>query len=66
MDALAIREVCRELANEDDPGRIRQLLLELREALAVQQDEARLRIGVLAKRLHESTRFQAKEEPADG
>jgi hypothetical protein len=66
MDAAAIRDVCRELAGEDDPGRIRELLLELREALAVQQNEARLRIGVLAKRLHESTRFQAREEPADG
>lgn len=62
MDAAAIRDVCRELAEEADPARIRELLLELRQALAVQQSEARLRIGVLAKRLHESIRFQSKED----
>jgi hypothetical protein len=65
MDAAAIRDVCRDLAVEEDPGRIRELLLELRQALVVQQNEARLRIGVLARRLRESTRFHAKEEPAD-
>ena len=44
-----IRDLCGEVTNEKDVGRADELLRQLRELLAVQQEEARLRIAALAK-----------------
>jgi hypothetical protein len=66
MDAAAIRDVCRELAGEEDPGRIRELFLELRQALAVQQSEA---LCALASSLRGSMRapdLRPKKNPPMG
>jgi DNA replicative helicase MCM subunit Mcm2 (Cdc46/Mcm family) len=48
----AVRELCREVSNEKDTGRALELLRQLREILTLQQEEARLRISVIAKHYH--------------
>ena len=44
--------LCVEVRNEADLKRTEELLRQLREILAVQQEEARLRISALAKHYH--------------
>jgi hypothetical protein len=52
MDSDVIRELCRQITNERDVQRAWKLLSELRGMIALQYDEARMRIGQLAKRYH--------------
>jgi hypothetical protein len=52
MESENVRELCQEIRQEDDQRRTGSLLAELRETLAIQYDEARLRIGELARRYH--------------
>ena len=44
-----IRELCREIAEEQDPEKTRLLLLDLREIIALASDETRLRLGFLVR-----------------
>jgi hypothetical protein len=53
MDVEVVRELCQEIAEERDLRRTRELLSELRETIAIQYDEARLRIGEIAKYYHD-------------
>jgi hypothetical protein len=52
MEAEFIRELCRQIINERDMRRTGKLLAELRELISIQYDEARMRIGQLAKHYH--------------
>lgn len=52
MDSDVVRELCQEITREPDTPRTWRLLSQLREVLAIQYDEARLRIGELAKHYH--------------
>jgi hypothetical protein len=44
-----IRELCREITEENDPEKTRLLLAELREMIALASDETRLRLGFLVR-----------------
>lgn len=52
MDLEDVRELCDEITQERDQRKARTLMAQLREILAVQYDEARLRITELAKHYH--------------
>jgi acetolactate synthase small subunit len=47
--ATRIRGLCRQLSQERDSGRIKELASALRDAIEVEQDEARLRMRYIAK-----------------
>ena len=47
--AKRIRDLCRQIAQEKDAGRIRELLSALRDEIEVEQEEVRLRMGYIAR-----------------
>src|ERR1700680_4207817 len=45
----AVRDLCRQIAQEKDPEKVRQLLVSLRTTLKEEQEEARLRMSQIAR-----------------
>jgi hypothetical protein len=45
----AIRDLCRQITQENDPQKVRELLASLRTALKEEQEEARLRMSQIAR-----------------
>ena len=43
VDDAAVRDLCRQIAQETDPEKVHQLLVSLRTVLKEEQEEARLR-----------------------
>ena len=48
----AIRDLCRQITQENDPQKVDQLLASLRTALKEEQEEVRLRMGHIARHYH--------------
>jgi hypothetical protein len=53
MDSEGVREICEEITQEHDQRKMGSLLAQLRQMLAIQYDEARLRISELARHYHD-------------
>jgi hypothetical protein len=50
VDSVArVRDLCRQISQENDPGRVRGLLSDLREAVEAGQEDARVRIAYIAR-----------------
>jgi hypothetical protein len=49
VNDAAVRDLCRQIAQETDPENSRQLLVSLRSALKEKQEEARLRMSQIAR-----------------
>jgi hypothetical protein len=45
----AVRDLCRQIAQETDPEKVHPLLVSLRTALKEEQEEARLRMSQIAR-----------------
>jgi hypothetical protein len=45
----AVRDLCRQIAQETDPEKVHQLLVSLRTALKEEQEEAGLRMSQIAR-----------------
>lgn len=45
----AVRDLCRKITQEKDPEKVQQLLVSLHSALQEEQEEARLRMGQIAR-----------------
>ncbi len=46
----AVRNLCRQIAQNKDPDKVHQLLVSLRTALKEEQEEVRLRMSQIARR----------------
>jgi hypothetical protein len=49
FEDAGVRDLCRKIAQENDPQRIRQLLGSLRAAIREEHEEARLRMGQIVR-----------------
>jgi hypothetical protein len=49
VDDAAVRDLCRQIAQETDPEKVHQLLDSLRSALKEEREEARLRMSQIAR-----------------
>ena len=63
----AVRDLCRQIAQETHPEKVHQLLVPLRTALKEEQEEARLRMSQIARhylrRISESKQESTRTEP---
>ena len=63
LEITAIQELCRKILDEKDPVRAQQLITELRETIAVDSGETRLRLGFMARFLKKTEKGPAKSDP---
>ena len=65
VDDAAVRDLCRQIAQETDPEKVHQLLDSLRSALKEEQEEARLRMsqkpGIIAATSPSQSRIQQEQ-----
>ncbi len=63
LGITAIQELCRKILDEKDPIKAQQLITELRETIAVDSGETRLRLGFMARFLKKAEKGPAKSDP---
>ena len=63
LGITAIQELCRKILDEKDPIKAQQLITELRETIAVDSGETRLRLGFMAKFLKKAEKGPPKLIP---
>ncbi len=63
LGITAIQELCRKILDEKDPMKAQQLITELRETIAVDSGETRLRLGFMAKFLKKAEKGSPKSDP---
>ena len=63
LDIAAIQELCRRILEEKDPVKAHLLISELRETIAVDSGETRLRMGFMARFLKKTEKGPAKSDP---
>jgi hypothetical protein len=64
LEISAIQELCRKILEEKDPMKAHLLISELRETIAVDSGETRLRMGFMARFLRKTEKAPSKAEPA--
>ncbi len=60
LGITAIQELCRKILDEKDPIKAQQLITELRETIAVDSGETRLRLGFMARFLKKAEKGPAE------
>jgi hypothetical protein len=63
LEITAIQELCRKILDEKDPVKAHLLITELRETIAVDSGETRLRLGFMARFLKKMEKSPAKSGP---
>ena len=63
LDIAAIQELCRKILEEKDPVKAHLLISELRETIAVDSGETRLRLGFMARFLKNTENGPSKSDP---
>lgn len=63
LGITAIQELCRKILDEKDPIKAQQLITELRETIAVDSGETRLRLGFMARFLKKAEKGPPKCDP---
>jgi hypothetical protein len=63
LEITAIQELCRKILEEKDPVKAHLLITELRETIAVDSAETRLRLGFMARFLKKIEKGPAKPDP---
>jgi hypothetical protein len=63
LEITAIQEICRKILDEKDPVKAHLLITELRETIAVDSGETRLRLGFMARFLKKMEKSPAKSDP---
>lgn len=63
LDIAAIQELCRKILEEKDPVKAHRLISELRETIAVDSGETRLRLGFMARFLKKTEKDPSKPDP---
>ncbi len=64
LDIQAIQELCRKILEEKDPVKAHLLISELRETIAVDAGETRLRMGFMARFLKKTEKVPSKPDPS--
>ena len=62
LEITAIQEICRKILDEKDPVKAHLLITELRETIAVDSGETRLRLGFMARFLKKMEKSPAKSD----
>jgi hypothetical protein len=63
LEITAIQELCRKVLEEKDPVKAHSLITELRETIAVDSGETRLRMGFMARFLKKTEKSLSKPDP---
>jgi hypothetical protein len=63
LEIAAIQELCRKILEEEDPAKAHRLITELRETIAVDSGESRLRLGFMARFLKKVEKGTSKSDP---
>jgi hypothetical protein len=63
LEITAIQELCSKILDEKDPVKAQQLITELRETIAVDSGETRLRLGFMARFLKKVEKGPPKSDP---
>jgi hypothetical protein len=62
LDIAEIQELCRKITEEKDPVKAHLLISELRETIAVDSAETRLRLGFMARFLKKTEKGSSKPD----